>query len=322
MAETPDHPCCAPKGDVPRRDKHTTPAARFENSASVRLREDCLQQMLPVKGGVFDMGTRKSQYADDLDSPVRKVKVSPFQLSKVTVTNALFGAFVSETDYVTTAEREGWSFVFQGFLANPDNHPDYARGTPWWRRVDGAYWAAPEGPSSTIEARMDHPVTHVSWYDATAFCGYLGLRLPTEAEWEFAARGGLKGSKHPWGHALVPTSGHAQNTWQGDFPAVNTAEDGYAGTAPVDAFAPNDFGFFNMTGNIWEWSADWFGPLPEGKVGRPPKDPTGAKSGPGRAMRGGSHLCHVSYCERYYVHSRTWNTPDSSTGHIGFRVAL
>lgn len=277
--------------------------------------------MVTLKGAVFDMGTRKSRYTADMDSPVRKVKISPFRLSKYTVTNAQFAQFSDETGYQTTAEREGWSYVFQGFLPDPNQYPDFAVGTPWWRRVDGTSWSTPEGPGSSVADRMNYPVTHISWNDAQAFCVYLGGRLPTEAEWEFAARGGLKGKNHPWGNELVPKSGHAQNIWLGDFPDHNTAEDGHIGAAPVDAFAANPFGLHNMTGNVWEWCADWFGPLPEGPRGRPPINPEGPKDGRGRVMRGGSYLCHASYCERYFVHSRTWNTSDSSTGHTGFRLA-
>nr|WP_299828671.1 formylglycine-generating enzyme family protein [uncultured Roseobacter sp.] len=277
--------------------------------------------MVPLKGGFFMMGARKSQYAADLDSPQRKVKISGFQLSRTTITNAVFQAFAQETSYETTAEREGWSYVFEGFLNPREDYSDHAAGTPWWRRVDGACWSHPEGPESNIVNRMDHPATHISWDDAMAFCQYSGTRLPTEAEWEYAARGGLRGARHPWGNTLVPSSGHAQNVWQGDFPATDLALDGYCGTAPAEAYQPNEFGLFNMTGNVWEWCADWFGALPDGPKTRPPHDPKGLPTGPGRVIRGGSYLCHASYCERYFVHSRTWNTPDSTTGHTGFRVA-
>lgn len=316
----PDTSCCAPKSQQrsPARDVVPLKAG----GVSEALRSACLRDMIPLKGGFFDMGARQSRYAADLDSPQRKVKVLSFHLSSVTVTNALFAEFVRETDYKTTAEREGWSYVFQLFLKQPDAFPDFAAGTPWWRRVDGACWANPEGPETGLIDRMDHPVTHISWDDAITFCNYTGTRLPTEAEWEYAARGGLRGARHPWGNALVPTTGHAQNVWQGDFPKTDLAEDGYSGTAPVRAYAPNKFGLFNMTGNVWEWCADWFGPLPEGVKGRPPKDPQGPPNGPGRVIRGGSHLCHASYCARYFVHSRTWNMPDSSAGHTGFRIAL
>lgn len=167
---------------------------------------------------------------------------------------------------------------------------------------------------------MDHPAVHIAWYDALAYCRWAGLVLPSEAQWERAARGGLPRRKFPWGDALMPGGVHAMNTFQGEFPQRNSAEDGWIGTAPVRAFAPNGYGLFNMTGNVWEWVADRFAPLP------PPGrmlacDPKGPASGLARVQRGGSYLCHVSYCDRYHVHSRSQNDPDSSTGNTGFRVA-
>ena len=314
--------CCTPQTKGTGASQTLARSLLPHAAASERLASACLGDMVNIKGGFFEMGARQSRYAIDMDSPQRKVKVSNFKLSQYAVTNAQFSEFVEETGYRTTAEREGWSYVFVQFLDAPERHTDFAAGTPWWRRVDGAYWAAPEGPNSTVDDRLDHPVVHMSWDDASAFCSYLGARLPTEAEWEYAARGGLRAAKHPWGNTLVPATGHAMNVWQGDFPDINLGEDGFSGTSPVNAFDPNGFGLFNMTGNVWEWCADWFGPLPEGIKGKPPKDPTGAESGMARVMRGGSHMCHASYCERYFVHSRTSNTAESSTGHIGFRLAI
>jgi formylglycine-generating enzyme len=273
-----------------------------------------------IPGGFLDMGAARSRYAVDLDSPRRRVRVSGFALAATTVTNRQFAAFIAESGHRTTAEREGWSFVFAAFLPDAVRHPRHAPGTPWWRQVHGADWAHPEGPGSHVEDRPDHPVVHVSWDDALAFAAFTGTRLPTEAEWEHGARGGLKAMKFPWGNALVPDGQHRQNVWQGVFPTVNTADDGHAGTCDARSYPANAYGLHNMTGNVWEWVADWFGPLPPARM-PPVADPSGPTTGDRKVMRGGSHLCHASYCERYFVHSRTSNTPDSSTGHIGFRVA-
>ncbi len=276
-------------------------------------------RLVPIPGGFFDMGTRKSTYAADLDAPRRRVKVTGFLLSPVTVTAADYAAFVAATGYRSVAEVEGWSYVFHLLLANPADHPTHPPRLPWWRQVFGASWAAPAGPGSHWSDTPGHPAVHIAWYDALAYATWAGLRLPTEAEWERAARGGLKHMKFPWGNALVPAGGHAMNVWQGDFPRTNSAEDGYIGTCPVDAFAPNGYGLYNMTGNVWEWVADYYGPRPAGD--QPLSDPTGPVTGSARIQRGGSFLCHDSYCDRYHVHSRTATDPDSSMANCGFRVA-
>lgn len=279
-----------------------------------------LAEMRRIPGGFFDMGTPRSSYGVDLDSPRRRIWVDGFSLGATTVTNRLFARFIDESGYRTTAEREGWSFVFASFLPDAAAWPKHPPLTPWWRQVFGADWAHPEGPGSDIAQRMDHPVVHVSWHDAAAFARFTGTRLPLEAQWEYAARGGLKRMKFPWGNAPEPGSIHRHNVWQGQFPNENSADDGYSGTAPARSFPPNAFGLFNMTGNIWEWVADWFGPLPAAEM-PPLRNPEGPQTGAAKVMRGGSHLCHDSYCARYFVHSRTHNTPDSTTGHIGFRLA-
>jgi formylglycine-generating enzyme required for sulfatase activity len=238
----------------------------------------------------------------DGEGPVREVELGAFEIDTVAVSNARFADFVDATDYRTDAERYGWSFVFGGLL--PDEFPD-TRGVaeaPWWRQVHGASWRCPEGPHSDIGDRLDHPVVHVSWRDAQAFVGWAGARLPTEAEWEFAARGGLVQQRFPWGDEREPDGQHRMNVWQGSFPDDNTLEDGHYGTCPVDAFPANGFGLHNTSGNVWEWCADWF-------------------TGEAKVMRGGSYLCHDSYCNRYRVGARSSNTPDSSTGNIGFRCA-
>lgn len=227
---------------------------------------------------------------------------------------------MDSTGYKTVAEIEGWSYVFHLFLDDLANHPNFAAGTPWWRQVVGAYWAAPEGPNSNIGGRENHPVTHVSWIDAQAYCAWADARLLTEAEWEKAARGGLTHKKYPWGNELSPNGEHRCNIWHGRFPTINTGDDGYVGTAPANAYQPNKFDLYNMTGNIWEWCADWFSrPDPASRL--PPRDPVGPQEGNVKILRGGSYLCHDSYCIRYHVHSRSRNTPDSSSGNTGFRIA-
>ena len=273
-----------------------------------------------LDGGRFQMGNHLGDgYPDDGETPVHAVELDPFQIAAETVTNARFRMFVDETGYVTEAERFGWSFVFAGFL--PDRFPP-TRGvvqTPWWRQVFGATWRTPEGPQSDLKGRDDHPVVHVSWNDAVAFCAWDGSRLPTEAEWEFAARGGTERSHFWWGDELIPPGKqrHRMNVWQGTFPTKNTGGDGYKGTAPSRSYLPNGFGLYNMTGNVWEWCADWFDA--GYYAASPERNPLGPESGTSRIMRGGSYLCHRSYCNRYRVDSRSANTPDSSAGNIGFR---
>jgi formylglycine-generating enzyme required for sulfatase activity len=257
-------------------------------------------------------------YPDDGEGPVHEVVVHPLRVDAYAVSNARFADFVDATGHRTDAERYEWSFVFAGFL--PDDFPDTrgVAGAPWWRQVFGADWRHPEGPSSDLGGRLDHPVVHVSWNDARAYCHWTDTRLPTEAEWEYAARGGAARTAFPWGDDLEPAGEHRMNVFQGTFPAENTGADGYAGTAPVDAFPPNGFGLYNVTGNVWEWCSDWYD---AGYYGRSPRDdPRGPDHGSSRVMRGGSYLCHLSYCKRYRVSARSGNEPESSTGNLGFRV--
>lgn len=278
--------------------------------------------MILLDGGSYLMGTDyKKGFPADGEGPVREVKVDPFWIDPHVITNAQFADFVEETGYVTEAEHFGWSFVFHLFL--PEDFPS-TRGVaevPWWRQVYGAIWRQPEGEGSSIEDRMTHPVVHVSWNDAVAYASWAGKRLPTEAEWEFAARGGLRQKKYPWGDRLLINDKHQCNIWQGEFPTRNSAQDGYVGTCPVDAFKPNRFGLYNMSGNVWEWCSDWFSPSfhqrpqPGARA-----NPAGPPTGTHKVMKGGSYLCHKSYCNRYRVGARTSNTPDSSTGHMSFRL--
>jgi formylglycine-generating enzyme required for sulfatase activity len=266
------------------------------------------------------MGTDdRRSYPADGEGPVREVRVAAFWIDPHAVSNARFAEFVAATGYVTEAERCGWSFVFAGFLPAGFPPTRAVAAAPWWRQVPGADWRHPEGPQADIAQRLDHPVVHISWNDAQAFCRWAGLRLPTEAEWEYAARGGLEQKRYPWGNQREPGGIHRMNVWQGRFPHHNTGEDGFLGTAPVDAFPPNVYGLHNMTGNVWEWCADWFSATFH--LAGPRANPAGPPDGAQRVMRGGSYLCHESYCFRYRVAARSSNTPDSATGNLGFRCA-
>ncbi len=250
------------------------------------------------------MGTDDTRFPADREGPVREVDVGEFRIASHLVSNDDFTAFCNATGFETLAEREGWSFVFGGLL--PDEFPDTRGvvGAEWWRQVFGADWRHPYGPQSDLTGLGDHPVVHVTWFEAAAYAEWVGGRLPTEVEWEKAARGGLDQARYAWGDDLVPDGVHRCNIWQGVFPSDNTEEDGWKGTSPVGAFTPNGHGLFDVAGNVWEWQADWF-------------DETQSQ----RSMRGGSYLCHESWCNRYRVGARTSNTPDSPTGNIGFRVA-
>lgn len=264
--------------------------------------------MVFIPGGEFLMGTNSDvSYKADAEGPVRKVEVKPFYVDIYPVTNAEFSKFVTETNYLTEAEQYGWSFVFHLLVSEStlQKVTQKVLKTPWWLAVEGAYWKHPEGPDSDIVTRMDHPAVHISWNDAFAYCAWAGKRLPSEKEWEFAARGGLEQKIYPWGNELLTGGKHQCNIWQGDFPAVNTAADGFIGTAPVKSYTPNGYGLYQVSGNVWEWCADAFSE---------PVSPEAAKS-----MRGGSYLCHHTYCNRYRVAARTSNTPDSSAGNLGFR---
>ncbi|KJY36952.1 formylglycine-generating enzyme family protein [Streptomyces sp. NRRL S-495] len=310
-------PCCTPGRDATA----PAPAPVAPTLAAPPRTSRVARQLTGLPGGRFLMGTDdRTGYPADGEGPVRAVELSPFRIAATTVTNAAFATFVKATGHRTEAEGFGFSYVFEGFL-----EPGLAAvspavaAVPWWRAVAGASWRAPEGPGSSVTTRQNHPVVHVSWHDAQAYCAWSGTRLPTEAEWEYAARGGLEQARYPWGDELTPGGRHLCNIWQGVFPTLNTAADGHRGTAPVTAFRPNGFGLHNTVGNVWEWCADWFSP--DFHRTGPRHDPVGPPDGTARVMRGGSHMCHDSYCNRYRVAARSSNTPDSSAGNIGFRVA-
>ncbi|MFB7160979.1 formylglycine-generating enzyme family protein [Streptomyces sp. NPDC056242] len=275
--------------------------------------------MVLLPGGEFLMGAEDAEgFPADGEGPVRAVRLKPFRIDAHAVTTERFGRFVADAGHVTDAERFGWSYVFAGFLpAALRRGASRPERTPWWCGVEGATWRHPEGPGSDLADRADHPVVHVSWNDAAAYAAWAGKRLPTEAEWEYAARGGLERKRYPWGDELDPDGMYRCNIWRGTFPSKNTAADGYRGTAPVDAFEPNGHGLYNLSGNVWEWCADWW--TTDHPAARPLMDPRGSATGTDKVIRGGSHMCHRSYCNRYRVAARSANTPDSSSGHTGFR---
>ncbi len=310
--------CCGPERDS------SGAAPRMPSIAVAASPPEVTRKMVAIPGGDYWLGgDAVDAFPEDGEGPVRRVRVSDFHIDARAVTSREFAAFVKATGYATEAEQIGWSYVFYSLLA-PQARPFVIEGTvaeaPWWLAVRGASWRSPHGPESGWSP--NHPVVHTSWNDAQAYATWASKRLPTEAEWEVAARGALEGARYPWGDELTPRGQHRCNIWQGTFPRTNTLEDGHLGTAPANAYRPNGYGLYNMAGNVWEWCADWWSSSwhakdsPENRV-----DPTGPPTGRSRVIRGGSYLCHASYCNRYRVAARTHNTPDSSTGHMGFRCA-
>ena len=271
-----------------------------------------------IPGGRAYVGTGRAELADDGEGPVRRVTVKPFLLGATTVTNAEFADFVAATSYVTEAESWGWSFVFWSDVPKAVGPTEGVIGSEWWRRVDGASWRAIHGPGSEAACHPDHPVVHMSWNDAAAYAAWVGGRLPSEAEWEHAARGGLGDVRFPWGDEEPDDiSFFPCNIWQGRFPQANSVADGHAATAPAASFAPNGYGLYNMVGNVWEWSADEFRIRSlKKRVRERLKTMQGY-----RLSKGGSFLCHRSYCFRYRIAARSGISPDSSAAHQGFRVA-
>jgi formylglycine-generating enzyme required for sulfatase activity len=318
--------CCAPSaaraaestccGAVPATDASGSPLFKKDVSEA-----DARRPMVSLPGGAFLMGTDyPGGFPADGEGPVRPVILSPFAIDVFPVTNEDFSAFVSATGYRTEAEKFGWSFVFWSHIPQKRFQKlveDTVAAAPWWCKVSGACWNHPEGPGSHIDGRQNSPAAHVSWNDAASYAEWAGKSLPTEAQWEYAARGGLEQKLYPWGDELTPDGKHLCNIWQGRFPTRDTGEDGYTGPSPVDAFPPNGYGLYSVTGNVWEWCADWF----QTKFSADPAahDPAGPANGKKKVMKGGSFLCHASYCNRYRVGARTQNTPDSSTANIGFR---
>ncbi|HEY6492232.1 MAG TPA: formylglycine-generating enzyme family protein [Trebonia sp.] len=261
-----------------------------------------------VPGHQFVMGdSRGDGFPVDREGPPRVESVDAFEIDATTVTVEAFAAFVAATGYLTEAERFGYSAVFEPFFAGPDSSVvGRAPGTPWWIGVRGADWRHPEGPSSHVGGRLDHPVVHVSWNDAQAYCSWAGRRLPTETEWEAASRGGLDRKRYPWGDELAPGGRARCRIWEGPFPSSGSKGPLLRGTVRVDAYEPNAFGLWQAVGNVWEWCASSWEP------NQPANDL--------RVLRGGSFLCHDSYCNRYRNSARSANTADSSMANAGFRT--
>lgn len=288
--------------------------------------EGMLGSLVAIQAGRALVGTDRPLLPGDGEGPARRVSVAAYRIDPFAVSNRRFAAFVEATGHRTDAERFGWSMVFDAYLPPTLAQADLPRvaATPWWRRVEGADWAHPFGPGSAIEGIEDHPVVHVSWNDAVAFAVWAGGRLPSEPEWEWAARGGASGvgdAPYPWGEEEPgddPTDATRCNIWQGRFPDHDMGADGWRGTAPVDAFPPNGLGLHSMVGNAWEWCADVF-QIRSLKREAKRRNALARQQGE-RVLKGGSHLCHRSYCHRYRIAARTAATPDTSTGHTGFRI--
>lgn len=300
--------------------------------------------MVWIPGGMFTMGS-DDHYAEE--APAHRVKVDGFWMDRTPVTNRDFAKFVEETGYITFCELDPDPALYPGakpdmlkaasvVFVKPSGPVDLRNPHLWWQFIKGANWKAPQGPGSSIDNRLDHPVVHLAWADVQAFAKWAGKKLPTEAEWEFAARGGYEGREYAWGDELIPASGHKANTWQGDFPWQNLSEDGFEGTSPVGSFEANEYGLYDMIGNVWEWTVDWYAPKHPDEKHKAcciPKNPRGGLENesydarqeikiPRRVMKGGSHLCAPNYCRRYRPSARMAQPVDTSTSHVGFRCIV
>ncbi|NNF44544.1 MAG: formylglycine-generating enzyme family protein [Phycisphaerales bacterium] len=326
--------------------------AQDAGSTALQPTRNASSGMIWVPGGTFTMGWDGPEARPD-ERPAHRVRVDGFWIDQTEVTNTQFRVFVEATGYVTTAERPvDWEAMLEqlppgtpkpppellapgSVVFTPPDHPvDLRDFSEWWTWTNGASWRHPEGPGSSIEGREDHPVVHVSWDDAVAYAAWAGKRLPTEAEWEHAARYGRDGERFVWGPDLKPGGVHMANIWQGSFPQNDTGEDGYTRTAPVRSFPPNALKLFDMAGNVWEWTNDRFRPdtytrrLRALGPGEPVVNPTGPATtadprnphaSDSRVQKGGSFLCHVSYCESYRPSAKMATPPDTGMSHLGFR---
>jgi formylglycine-generating enzyme len=304
--------------------------------------------MVWIPPGKFTMGT-DNQMSFPNERPARRVRVDGFWMDVYDVTNAQFRCFVEATGYITKAERApDWEEIKKQVppgTPKPDDSmlvPGSLVFTPtprpvplhdlsaWWQWTPGAFWYQPEGPGSTIDGRENHPVVQVSWEDAVAYAEWAGKRLPTEAEWERAARGDLEGKRFIWGDEFCPDGKHMANTWQGTFPVKDTAEDGFAGTSPVGSFPSNGYGLYDMAGNVWQWCSDWYRADAHQSVRSCCPNPTGPNKSfdpcdpytPKRVVKGGSFLCSPAYCDSYRPSARRGTPPDTGTSHTGFRCVI
>ena len=298
-----------------------------------------------ILGGMFRMGSDR-HYPEE--APVHRVMVDGFWIDRTPVTNREFRNFIDATGYVTFAEMAPDPKNYPGALPHmlkagslifaPPKHPiDLRDWSQWWKFKFGANWRRPYGPGSSIRGLDDHPVVHTAYRDAEAYAKWVGKELPTEAEWEFAARGGLDGKEFAWGNEPTPGGKHMANTWQGEFPRQNLCADGYERTSPVTAFPPNGYGVYDMTGNVWEWTADWYAQKHQADAPKAcciPENPRGGGEDasydlaqpnikiPRKVIKGGSHLCAPNYCRRYRPAARHAQAVDSSTSHVGFRCVV
>ncbi len=328
MPSEENYSCCTPERSTGAESQDGAPARptpEVEPSDASAVKAELREDVVRLDGGSFAMGTNDRRFPGDGEGPIREVTVDPFGFAAHEVTNRQFASFVADTGFQTEAEKFGWSFVFHHFVSEEtrESVTSAVQGAQWWWQVHGADWAHPHGPDSDWQDVPDNPAVHISWNDAVAFASWADMRLPTEAEWEFAARGGLDGATFAWGEELTPNGKHMCNIWQGDFPSENSLEDGFHGTAPVGTFPANGFGLFDVAGNIWEWCSDWFSATYHGNERKVTRvNPHGPRQGQSKVTKGGSYLCHDSYCNRYRVGARTSSTPDSSTGNMGIRLAL
>jgi formylglycine-generating enzyme required for sulfatase activity len=292
--------------------------------------------MVWVPGGAFGMGADDS-YPEE--APAHEASVEDLWMDRHAITNADFARFVAATHHLTLAERAPEAADYPGadpaqlvpgssVFVMPRRRVDLRDPYQWWEWVPGASWRHPQGSGTSVKRRAEHPVVHVAYEDAEAYAAWAGKSLPTEAEWERAARGGIEGAAYAWGDELTPGGRHLMNVWQGEFPIENRAEDGFEGTAPVGSFPPNAFGLHEMTGNVWEWTTGWWaghGAAPAACCGAPERSADAAQPGPPiprRVIKGGSHLCAENYCRRYRPAARMAQTIDTSTSHLGFRCVV